>query len=155
MSRIKCFLIEKTDQKRIEKMDPPCSCGRAGCGDREIVLWRRLDTGEIGDKESFPAGAMWFAPWYTDVYVGLDGRCLVVRTPGGEWIVDSEASNCTRKGDKTHRCWLRHGEAPDVTVDKDGPNTCAAGAGSILMTKAGGCQADYHGFLRGGYLESC
>jgi hypothetical protein len=44
--------------------------------------------------------------------------------------------------DGEHRCWVRHGEPPRITVDKNGP-TCQAGAGSILA-------GDYHGFLRDG-----
>lgn len=44
--------------------------------------------------------------------------------------------------DAEHRCWIRHGEPPLITVDKNGL-TCAAGAGSIQ------CR-DYHGFLRDG-----
>lgn len=152
--RIKCYLIEKTGKLN----QRACSCGDPKCTDTsQRAIWRRTDTGAEGDlynHEIFPPGAMWFAPWYTDVYAGFDGRCLVVRTPGGDWIIDSEASNCTRKGDKTHRCWVREGEPPNVTVGKGG-ETCAAGAGSILQEKRGGHSRDYHGFLRNGYLEEC
>jgi hypothetical protein len=79
---------------------------------------------------------------------GPDGRCLVVVCPNGcEWMIDGPASNCTMPQDRgpfssSHRCWVRHGEPPNITVDKAG-RTCAAGAGSI---QAG----DYHGFLRDG-----
>lgn len=104
-----------------------------------------------------PAGAMWDAswmgermenwdpskPWYL-FGPGDDGRILCVRTPGGDWIVDQRASNCGLPNDNAHRCWVRHGEPPDVTVDKAGV-TCNAGAGSI---QAG----DYHGFLQQGRL---
>jgi hypothetical protein len=68
-------------------------------------------------------------------------------TPGGEWIIDSRASNCTMPEDTEHRCWVRHGEAPDFHVDKNG-KTCNAGAGSI---KCG----SYHGFLQNGFLTDC
>lgn len=64
-----------------------------------------------------------------------------------DWEVDGRASNCTKKDDNVHKCWCRHGDAPNVTVDKNG-NTCAAGAGSILVD-------GWHGFLRNGYLEEC
>ena len=79
---------------------------------------------------------------------GPDGICLIVKCPNGrDWYVDSEASNCTRKGEP-HQCWCRHGDPREcrVTVDKNG-DTCAAGAGSI---QAG----DYHGFLQAGILTA-
>jgi hypothetical protein len=64
--------------------------------------------------------------------------------PGGE----TEGGDY--EGDKTHRCWVRHGD-PDkgepVHVDKAG-HTCAAGAGSIATP-------GYHGFLHNGQLTSC
>jgi hypothetical protein len=76
-----------------------------------------------------------------------DGTHLHVRLPNGEfWNVDGRASNCTMPDDRLHRCWVRHGEPPLVTVDKNGL-TCAAGAGSI---QAG----DYHGFLVEGVLSA-
>lgn len=145
MSRIQCFMVERTEART------PCDCGDPTCtqGDRP---WKRVDTGEIIDsRQDLPPGAMWWAPWYQDHYAGFDGKCLVVMTPGGEWIIDSQAGNCTRKGDKTHRCWCRSGEAPNITVGKEG-NTCSAGAGSILIDSG---NRSYHGFLRNGYLESC
>src|SRR6185503_6337156 len=49
--------------------------------------------------------------------------------PGGhDWMIDSRCSNCTRKDDNEHFCWVRHGSPEDGTlhVDKVG-NTCAAG----------------------------
>jgi hypothetical protein len=66
---------------------------------------------------------------------------------GDEWDLDSRASNCTMKEDRTHRCWVRHGDPPNVTVDKSGV-TCNAGAGSIQTTK-------WHGFLRNGEWVVC
>jgi hypothetical protein len=71
----------------------------------------------------------------------------MVRCPDGhDWCVDSEASNCTRKNEE-HHCWVRHGYPPEcnVTVDKNDPNTCHAGAGSIQTP-------GWHGFLRDGIL---
>jgi hypothetical protein len=93
---------------------------------------------------------MWFAPWLAecDAYRGLDGRTLMVKLPGDhDWIVDGPASNCTIPDDKVHKCWVRHGEAPNITVDKNG-HTCNAGAGSIAIP-------GYHGFLRNGQLQEC
>lgn len=95
-----------------------------------------------------PDGAMWDAFWLHGVpsWCGDDGRAIICRVPNGhDWQIDGPASNCTRPNE-AHHCWVRHGEPPNLTVDKNG-NTCAAGAGSIL-TK------DWHGFLRNGYLVS-
>lgn len=96
-----------------------------------------------------PVGAIWRAWWYEEVkdMRGPDGKCYVCKTPGGDWVIDSRASNCTRRDDSEHKCWCRHGEAPNFTVNKVG-NTCAAGAGSILI-------GNYHGFLINGELTSC
>jgi hypothetical protein len=120
-------------------------------------LWRRADTGEVTTINDAPAGAMWRATWYLiedsnppRYLFDWDNQFeppLMVKTPGGHWDLDSRASNCTRKDDKTHRCWCRHGVAPNITVDKQG-DTCAAGAGSIQC-------GNYHGFLRDGYLVDC
>lgn len=83
-------------------------------------------------------------PWWDN----CDGEHLHAILPNGHWWdVDSRASNCTMKGDRTHRCWVRHGAPPDVHVDKAG-HTCAAGAGSIAVP-------GYHGFLRHGAFTSC
>ena len=76
-----------------------------------------------------------------------DGPHLVVILPNGQpWNIDSRASNCTLPYDYEHRCWVRHGEPPNITVDKNGL-TCAAGAGSIMA-------GDYHGFLQNGALTT-
>ena len=120
------------------------------------VNWWCPVTGEVKRrKEDFGPGAMYFADWeqWTDsagvVHWGFDwtnqtGPSLHVITPGGVWNIDQRASNCNQTQDTIHRCWVRHGEPPFVTVDKQG-RTCSAGAGSIR------CGA-YHGFLREGRL---
>ena len=93
--------------------------------------------------------------FYVDFFHGDDGHCFrwdnctgphlyVILPNGDEWDVEGRASNCTLPKDRTHRCWVRHGEPPNVTVDKGG-HTCRAGAGSIGSN-------DYHGFLQGGTL---
>jgi hypothetical protein len=95
-----------------------------------------------------PPGASWDAWWMPDYWRGPDGIALMVKCPNGhEWHVDSQASNCTRKG-QPHECWVRHGDPrqANVTVDKHG-DTCAAGAGSIVA-------GDYHGFLQAGILTA-
>lgn len=97
-----------------------------------------------------PAGAMWYANWVPDCWKGPDGHGLAVVCPGGAghvWHIDGQASNCTNPNDVgpfdvAHRCWVRHGTPPNITVDKHG-RTCRAGAGSIKVP-------GYHGFLRNG-----
>lgn len=119
--------------------------------------WKRLDTNELLPLEGpFPVGAMWNASWMIENWQemkvdrplhwkpGPDGLCLSVMTPGGEWMIDSRASNCGLPRDNEHYCWVRHGVPPEITVDKNGL-TCSAGAGSIQC-------GQYHGFLRNGYL---
>lgn len=113
------------------------------------VQYRRADTGEVTTLRRAEPGAMWDATWMPDNWRGADGIALMVRCPNGhDWSVDGEASNCTRKGDRSHRCWVRHGDPREckVTVDKNG-ETCAAGAGSIQAR-------DYHGFLQSGVLTA-
>lgn len=123
-----------------------CDCGYEFTADdpwQEWVdrLYRRADNGGLVRLSDAPDGAMWDAIFYP--WKGPDGRSLVVKCPGGdEWAIDSRASNCTMPDDNEHRCWIRHGEPPAITVDKNG-KTCAAGGGSI---QAG----NYHGFLRDG-----
>ena len=79
-----------------------------------------------------------------------DGSHLTCVLPNGhQWSIDQRASNCGRREDKTHRCWVRHGDpekGEPVHVDKNG-DTCTAGAGSILA-------GDYHGFLHNGRLTT-
>lgn len=125
-----------------------CSCGYVFKpeDERQVFtspLYRRADTGDEMTLRDAPPGAMWDAWWYGEWSPGPDGKHLIVKCPNGhEWFIDGPASNCTMKYDHVHRCWVRHGEPPLITVDKNGL-TCAAGAGSI---QAG----DYHGFLRNG-----
>jgi hypothetical protein len=111
-------------------------------------LYRREDTAELVSLRSAPAGAMWFLTWMRGFFnPQLGDSPLCVMTPGGEWIIDAQASNCTMPDDhnqQRHHCWIARGTPPNVTVDKSGA-TCAAGAGSI---QAG----NYHGFLQNGCL---
>ena len=111
------------------------------------LIYRRKDTGALTTLRDAPPGAMWDAWWLRGLSGGQvlggpadDGRRLMVKCPNGrEWFIDGRASNCTKPKDDQHRCWVRHGEPPDLVVDKRGV-TCQAGAGSILA-------GDYHGFL--------
>lgn len=133
-----------------------CGCGFAFTENAKRMVWRqrlirRTDTGEVFEGyRSLPPGAVWSAPWMADLWFGDDGRCLVCKLPDGhDWIIDSQANNCTLPNDAAHRCWVRHGRPEDGTlhVDKNG-QTCSAGAGSIATPK-------WHGFLHGGELTAC
>lgn len=66
---------------------------------------------------------------------------------GHVWDIDSRCSNCGSPDDRLHRCWVREGTPPNVTISKNG-NTCSAGAGSVKVEW-------WHGFLRNGVLEEC
>jgi hypothetical protein len=134
---IKCFFVEDTGKMTpfIDGVSSP--------------IYRRADTGEEISSRDLQVGAMRYVnDEYASTYgIGPDGKSLIVLTPGGWWYIDSRASNCTRPDDSIHKCWCRHGEPPNITVDKNG-NTCNAGAGSILMRS-------YHGFLWNGELTDC
>jgi hypothetical protein len=117
---------------------------------------RNVGTGDIYPSLSqCPPGAMWNADWMLGLedepYAGPDGLCLVVKLPNGnDWMIDGIANNCTDRDDALragHKCWVRHGAPPLITVDKAG-KTCSAGAGSILS-------GSYHGFLKNGELVEC
>ena len=139
----KCYFLEITDKQRRRDWSD-------GTGYSMDRIYRRTDTGEEMTLSEATPGAMWYADWMLelghDEWVGPDGHSLVVKCPNGtDWAIDSRASNCTLPNDSKHKCWIRHGTPPNITVDKNGL-TCAAGAGSI---QAG----DYHGFLRAGQFD--
>lgn len=137
-----------------------CACGYLFTEDaaREtfgVRIYRMPSGGEVSIHGSdlpgitkAPPGAMWFADWmeHGDFCRGPDGHCLAVVLPDGRtWLIDSQATNCTKPDDHVHKCWVRHGTPPSVTVDKNG-NTCAAGGGSIQTP-------GWHGFLVDGELR--
>lgn len=117
---------------------------------------RNMMTGEVRFGRDLPIGAL-FALDRSDCKDAngwppagaCDGLSIACKTLGGRtWYIDSRASNCTRKDDNGHRCWVRHGTVGGrLTVDKAG-STCAAGAGSFYM----GPNNEWHGFLRDGKL---
>ena len=125
-----------------------------GCGlaapatvTRQVFTHRQYNT----DSWRPEPGDLYWLDWYPCVkngqcvygWTNCDGRHLVAVCPNGrEWDIDSRASNCTMPDDTLHRCWVRTGAPPLITVGKSGL-TCSAGGGSI---QAG----SYHGFLRNG-----
>lgn len=136
----------------------PVQCG--SCGEpvpaeanRQVFTRIRYDT----SSGLLEPGCMYWASWYHarrsengpfcfmwDNCTDPRGHLHVVLPNNMEWDIDSRAKNCTLPQDRLHRCWVREGEPPLVTVGKGG-YTCSAGAGSI---QAG----NYHGFLRNGEL---
>lgn len=142
MRRVQCFLLDPTGEERTRELE--------GGGAIHDSLYRRVGTDEVMTIKDAPPGAMFRAPWYTWITSQDAGAPLCVKLPNGwQWCIDEQAANCTMKDDarqQRHHCWIRHGQPPDVTVDKQGSPTCAAGAGSIVAE-------DYHGFLRNGWLE--
>lgn len=151
-----------------------CRCGYAFTEADEWQVWvepvyRRQDTMRSTTLRDAPPGAMWFADWMSDFWKGTDGRCVVVKLPNGnDWVIDAIAHNCDapcldcgkplsahmqskptipcrKMNPKPHNCWVRHGEPPNLTVDKKGV-TCGAGAGSIQS-------GNYHGFLIDGVFN--
>jgi len=155
------------DMDAKEKDAPPRTDSRwprkCGCGFEFVTaeyqmfvdrIYERTDNGQRMVLGEAPPGAIYNAWWAFDGWKGKDGLCLVAKCPDGhEWYIDSTCSNCTLPDDKVHKCWVRHGKVPNLTVDKvcpgdNGNTTCAAGAGSILTPK-------YHGFLRNGEFVSC
>jgi hypothetical protein len=86
-----------------------------------------------------------------------DGTRLVVMIPSDpagvedahEWSPHNRARNCSMPGDRSHRCWVLHGDPlqPETLhVDKDG-TTCEAGGGSILF-------GDWHGYVNNGRVTT-
>lgn len=127
-----------------------CPCGYQFQEDDEWQedsrpLYGRQENGiPLSIRDDIP-GMMYDAWWLPFGWAGPDGLHLCVVCPGGHlWHIDGRASNCTLPEDNEHRCWVRHGTPPDLTVDKNGL-TCSAGAGSIMA-------GDYHGFLQGGFF---
>ena len=107
-NRIRCFILEPTDV-----MVAPHTRAFANPEDRSIYVLGWVSTANVLPA---PAGAMWFAA----------GFGLVVRTPGGDWMVDSGGGH-----------WTRSGKPPCITVEP-----------TVLI-------GSYHGRLREGFLEEC
>lgn len=127
-------------------------CPECGNTERLVAVGWRPGFDQVGLK--LEPGDIFFAPSpheggrCPDVIGGwtnCSGEHLHVVLPNGHiWNVDERAANCTMPEDGEHRCWVRHGDPPHITVNKDG-NTCAAGRGSV---KSG----DFHGYLIDGKL---
>lgn len=147
VSEIRCSLAHpvRTEHR-------PCEV--QGCEGHDRTIWRLGDGTETDSVWNAPPGTMWVGDTFKEHagerscawgWTNCDGRHVRVILPTGEpFDCMRRASNCGLPDDTTHRCWVVHGEPPDITLDKNG-HTCVAGAGSIA---AGG----WHGFLREGLL---
>lgn len=118
----------------------PTRCGACGAAlhaddprvMRQVLeerVYRRSDDGPDCTLHDAPVGAMWWSESEHD-HVGPDGRCLVVRTPGGDWCPDCPSTQ--------GRPWTRSGTVPHVTAHP-----------SILFP------GRYHGWLTEGVLSPC
>jgi hypothetical protein len=142
-------------------------CGRPDCAEsHEASVFRLLDGTEV---KEIRVGDVYVEPWalrrhrtegkHSCPWTNCDGAHLIVHVPGKDcphyWNVDARAGNCTKPNETTHRCWVRRGQVdvPETLhVDKgsDPRLTCAAGAGSIQVSKEAG---GWHGFLDRGMLR--
>lgn len=147
---------------------PPLSvvrrcCLAPGCSGVRPLVQRQVfrkplyQPPEGESRSELEPGDLYYANWYPCAeggpclygWTNCDGRHLVVILPTADrwaWDLSSRASNCTRKDDTLHRCWIWHGdpEQGGVHVDKNG-DTCEAGDGFILVP-------GYHGTLSHGVL---
>ena len=132
----------------LDHADPrwPNTCERCGYVFQPEDQWQhnftrlyvRSDNGEKTTLSEAPVGAMWDANWLKDIdsVASPDGRVIVVKTPGGDWNVDSTAVGGGG--------WSRTGEVPKITVTP-----------SILIGRGPEGQWTYHGWLRDGQLVEC
>lgn len=101
-------------------------------------LYRYVDGNggiRIAAERELPVGAMWDARWVPDAWRGPDGHSWVVRTPGGDWFIDSTGKDGGR--------WTRTGEAPRLTVRPS------------IMISGRKRARQYHGWLTDGALVPC
>jgi hypothetical protein len=130
-------LLPTEEEKRDPRWPTVCACGHVFTPAEQWQvnlerLYRRPDTGELTTLREAPPGAMWDAYWMGDSFRGRDGRCLVVKTPAGEWCVDGPSNGGGR--------WARTDDLSNLTVRP-----------SIAI----GEPVRYHAFLTDGFLEDC
>ena len=154
----KCFLIEplygddlpeEPEYSYKEKEWPP---------HMYITGWKRADGSGLvlPNIREFGIGAMWYATWYPKnmTWENETEPHLIVAAPSNtDWDIDSRCSNCGSPQDNLHRCWVRSGIPPNITVNKGSgkmPETCSAGAGSFYSH-----DKTWHGFLENGIFRQC
>jgi hypothetical protein len=132
--------LEGMPGQGIEHGDPrwptTCACGYQFKPEDEWqhnltrLYWRSDHLAMRCTLQDAPPGALYYADWYD--WKGPDGRCLVVVTPAGPWIVDGPSMN--NDGSRGSP-WTRTGEVPKVTAS---PSIHFPGK--------------YHAWLKDGYL---
>lgn len=112
-----------------------CACGYTYEEEDTKQLFQdqvfKSDTNEEISLRDAPIGAMWDAWWLKEgsrFKKRPDGMCLILKTPGGEWMIDGPSSNGNG--------WERTGEIPNITASP-----------SIH------CVGRYHGWLKNGVLS--
>lgn len=96
-----CYSNDCDTWSRIDPRWPKC-CEACGYEFQPEDTWQlfheriylRPDTGEEVTLRRAPVGAIWRAEWHEPHIAGPDGMCIVCKTPAGEWMIDSVASNC-------------------------------------------------------------
>lgn len=120
-------------------------------------LYQRSDTGELVTTDDKIPGMIYDIAGYHKYpcWCGPDGKALHVVLPNRRtWHIDGQCNNCPIPADTVHKCWVRTGTIPRLTVSKGQPGeSCDAGAGSIWSAK--GAPDEWHGFLTDGVLKQC
>lgn len=139
----------KVEDYPFDQWPTHCDCGEPVPVDNITKQIHRKTLYDTPSGKLEPGNLYWVSYLPENMYWdNHKGPHLHAILPNGYgWNIDSRASNCTKPEDRTHRCWVRHGEVPNIHVDKNG-HTCSAGAGSII----GG---DWHGFLHHGQFNKC
>lgn len=148
---IPCFLVEPIygppgSSTVIDRWRQPGRC---------ITGWQKIDPikgkPEVGKPhkekpELFGVAVVYPALWMPAGFVWANETepHLYIQTEEGGWDIDGRALDCTKPHDRMHRCWVRTGVAPKITVGKSG-FTCQAGM-------FGG--PNYHGVLVNGRLRT-
>jgi hypothetical protein len=79
-------------------------------------------------------------------WMPCNGAHLIAVLPdGSERDLDGRDPRCAAPENSLHRCWIRKGDPPYLTVSKQG-RTCGEGAGGITGS-------DWFGYLRNGYFQ--
>ena len=136
----------------------PTHCSDCGCEVPKENIKKQVFNKRLYDTPdgTLHEGDLFWADWYPEnmYWDNHKGPMLMAMLPnGGQWNIDSRASNCAKPNDRTHRCWIRHGEPPNIHVDTNG-NWCGAGGGSIGYGTPGE-PTYYHGFLHNGEFKQC
>jgi hypothetical protein len=108
----------------------------------QLFIERLHDDGQGGiwTLRDAPVGSMWWADWMADIPGSPEhakrggGPHLILKTPAGEWDIDSPSSNAGGQG------WTRTGTPPVITARP-----------SIGM----GDPMTFHAFLTDGVLVEC